>query len=85
MANVTCAAAHLSAEEVAHRWKHDPRPHRRQRWLIIYQAPVDPRTAEQIAKHCGVSKKRCISSSRPTTDEAWPQWRHPGWLWGTAP
>jgi hypothetical protein len=55
MAGVTRAAAHLSAEEVARRWKQDPRPHRRQRWLIIYQALVDPRTAEQIAKHCGVA------------------------------
>jgi hypothetical protein len=55
MARITRAAAHLSVEEVAQRWKHDPRSHRRQRWLIIYQALVDPRTAEQIAKHCGVS------------------------------
>lgn len=57
MASVTRAAAHLSVEEVAQRWKHDPRPHRRQRWLIIYQALVDPRTAEQVAKHGGVSQE----------------------------
>jgi len=55
MAGVTRAAAHLSAEEVLRRWKLDPRPHRRQRWLIMYQALVDPREAGQIAKHCGVS------------------------------
>jgi transposase len=55
MAGVTRAAAHLSVEEVRRRWQYDPHPHRRQRWLIIYQALVDPRTAEQIAKHCGVS------------------------------
>jgi len=55
MAGVTRAAAHLSLEEVAYRWKHDPRPHCRLRWLIIYQALVDPREAAQIAKHCGVS------------------------------
>ena len=55
MAGVTHAATHLSLEEVAYRWKHDPRPHCRQRWLIIYQALVDPREAAQIAKHCGVS------------------------------
>ena len=55
MAGVTRAASHLSAEEVAQRWKLDPRPHRRQRWLIIYQALVDPREAADIAKHCGVS------------------------------
>src|SRR5260370_38680491 len=57
MASVTRAAAHLSVEELAQRWKHDPRPHRRQRWLIIYQALVDPREAAQIAKHCGGSKE----------------------------
>lgn len=55
MAGVTRATAHVSAEEVLRRWKQDPRPHRRQRWLIIYQALVDPRAAAQIAKHCGVS------------------------------
>jgi len=55
MAGVTRAAAHLSAEEVLQRWKQDPRTHRRQRWLIIYQALVDPREAAQIATHCGVS------------------------------
>jgi hypothetical protein len=55
MAGVTRAATHLSAEEVLRRWKQDPRTHRRQRWLIIYQALVDPREAAQIAKHCGVS------------------------------
>ena len=55
MAGVTHAAAHLSAEEVLRRWKQDPRTHRRQRWLIIYQALVDRSFAEQSAKHCGVS------------------------------
>src|SRR5215472_5248163 len=55
MAGVTRAAAHLSAEEVLRRWKQDPRTHHRQRWLIIYQALVDPRAAAQIAQHCGVS------------------------------
>src|SRR5215472_18303003 len=55
MAGVTRAASPLSGEEVTRRWKHDPRPLFRQRWLIIYQALVDPREAAQIAKHCGVS------------------------------
>lgn len=55
MARVTQAAAHLSAEEVQRRLKNDPRPWCRQRWLIIYNALVDPRPAEQIATHCGVS------------------------------
>ena len=55
MARVTRAAAHLSAAEVKRRLKHDPRPWCRERWLIIYNALVDPRPAEEIAKHCGVS------------------------------
>jgi transposase len=55
MTRVTRAAAHLSAEEVKRRLKHDPRPWCRERWLIIYNALVDPRPAEEIAIHCGVS------------------------------
>lgn len=56
MTRVTRAAAHLSVEEVANRMRHDSRPLYRQRWCIIYQALVDPRTAEEIARHCGVKK-----------------------------
>jgi len=56
MARVTRAASHLSAEEVKQRLKHDSRPWCCQRWLIIYNALVEPRKAEEIAKHCGVSK-----------------------------
>lgn len=56
MARVTRAATHLSAEEIKRRLKHDQRPWCRQRWLIIYNALVEPRKAEEIAKHCGVSK-----------------------------
>ncbi|MFL5628075.1 MAG: winged helix-turn-helix domain-containing protein [Ktedonobacteraceae bacterium] len=56
MARVTRAVAHLSVEEVKHRLKTDPRSWCRQRWLIIYHALIEPRKAEEIAKHCGVSK-----------------------------
>jgi transposase len=56
MARVTRAAAHLSIEEVKTRLKTDLRPWCRQRWLIIYNALVEPRKAEEIARHCGVSK-----------------------------
>jgi transposase len=56
MARVTRAAAHLSMEEVKTRLKTDPRSWCRQRWLIIYNALVEPRKAEEIARHCGVSK-----------------------------
>jgi transposase len=55
VSRVTKAAEHLSIEEVKHRMQSDSRAFCRQRWLIIYNALVDPRTAEEIAKHCGVS------------------------------
>jgi len=56
MARVTRAAAHLTQEEVKTRMRTDPRPLYRQRWLIIYHALAQPRKAEEIARHCGVSK-----------------------------
>src|SRR6266567_9150698 len=56
MARITRAAAHLTVEEVKNRMRSDPRPLYRQRWLIIYNALVEPRKAEEIARHCGVSK-----------------------------
>jgi transposase len=55
MARITRAAYHLSIEEVKGRMKDDPRSWCRQRWLIIYNALVDPREASDIAKHVGVS------------------------------
>jgi transposase len=56
MARVTRAAAHLTLEEVKTRMRTDPRALYRQRWLIIYNALAQPRKAEEIARHCGVSK-----------------------------
>ena len=56
MSRVTRAVEHLSVEEVKNRMQNDPRALYRKRWMIIYHALVDPRTAEEIAKHCGVSK-----------------------------
>jgi transposase len=56
MARITHAAAHLTTEEVKNRMRTAPRPLYRQRWLIIYNALVEPRKAEEIARHCGVSK-----------------------------
>jgi transposase len=56
MARMTRAAAHLPVEEVKRRMTSDPRPLYRQRWLIIYNALVEPGKAEEIARHCGVSK-----------------------------
>ena len=56
MARITRAAAHLTREEVKNRMRTALRPLYRQRWLIIYNALVQPRKAEEIARHCGVSK-----------------------------
>jgi transposase len=56
MGRITRAAAHLSIEEVKSRAKNDSRAWCRQRWLIIYNVLVEPRKAEEIARHCGVSK-----------------------------
>lgn len=55
MARFTRAASHLSIEEVKTRLKLDPRPWCRQRWLIIYNALVEPRAAALIAKHTGTT------------------------------
>lgn len=56
MARITRAAAHLPLEEVKARLKLDPRPWCRQRWLIIYNALVEPRAAAEIAKHTGTTE-----------------------------
>jgi len=56
MSRVTRAAAHVPLEEVKHKMQNDPRALCRTRWLIIYNALVEPRQAEEIARHCGVSK-----------------------------
>jgi transposase len=56
MARVTHAASHLSLVEVKQRMKTEPRADRRQRWLIIYNALVEPRPADVLARHCAVSK-----------------------------
>ena len=56
MARVTNAAPHLPIAEVKNRMRTDPHADRRQRWLIIYNASIEPRSASVIARHCGVSK-----------------------------
>src|SRR5260370_30633268 len=55
MARMTGDAPHLSGEELKTRLKLDPRPLCRQRWLIIYNALVEPREATEIAKHTGTT------------------------------
>jgi len=55
MTRITRAALHLSVEEVKAKVYQNPRPWCRQRWLIIYNALVDPRAAVEIAKHTGTT------------------------------
>ncbi len=55
MARITRAALHVSEEEVKERMSNDPHPLYRKRWLIIYNALIDPREAKDIARHTGVS------------------------------
>ena len=55
MARITRAAFHVSVEEVKERMSNDPRPLYRKRWLIIYNALIEPREAKDIARHTGVS------------------------------
>jgi transposase len=52
---ITRAAPHLPPQTVLERLHAEPRPWRRQRWEIIYQALVAPRHAEEIAQTVGVS------------------------------
>src|SRR4051794_1192378 len=56
IARATPAGPHLPIAEVKHRMRADQSAMARQRWLIIYNALVEPRKAEEIARHCGVSK-----------------------------
>ena len=54
MGRVTSVKPHLSEYEISERLKLTTgRAHRR--WLVIWNAFVDPRTANQIALHTGVS------------------------------
>ena len=54
MGRVTSVKPHLSEYEISERLKGTSgRVHRR--WLVVWNALVDPRTAKQIARHTGVS------------------------------
>jgi transposase len=56
MAQVTQAFPHLDLETVKQRVKLAHSHWERQKWLVIYNALADPRTAAEIALHVGVSK-----------------------------
>lgn len=56
MARVTRVAPHLTLSEVKQKLDAATRPWLRQRWLVIYTALLDPRTAAEIAGQIGVSR-----------------------------
>ncbi len=56
MAQVTQALPYLDLETVKLRVKSAKSHWERQKWLVIYNAIADPRTAAEIALHVGVSK-----------------------------
>lgn len=55
MARVSRASAHLSQEEVQHKIQRAPNFRQQQKWLVVYNALVDPRPAAEIALHTGTS------------------------------
>ncbi len=57
MSRVSRALPHLSVEEVQQKIKTATSFRRQQKWLIVYNALVAPRTEEQIALHTATSKR----------------------------
>jgi transposase len=53
---VTCTSPHLEIQTVKWKLKTAKKHWEKQRWLVIYNGMVDPRSARNIAKHVGVSK-----------------------------
>lgn len=56
MGQVTQAYAHLDLETVKQKVKTTSKHWQKQKWLVIYNAMIDPRPAADIAMHVGVSK-----------------------------
>ena len=57
MPRVSRVLAHLSLEEVQQKIKTATSFRRQQKWLIVYNALVDPREAAQIALHTGTTER----------------------------
>ena len=57
MSRVSRAYAHLSPEEVQQKIQTAANFRQQQKWLIVYNALVDPRAAAEIALHTGTSKR----------------------------
>jgi len=57
MARITRAATHVTVEEVKKRMSTDPRPLYRQRWLIMYNALVEPAKLRRLRDTVGSPKR----------------------------
>jgi transposase len=55
MSKVTAVRDHLTPEEIIQRMKRTSGFSRVQRWLVIWNAFVDPRPADEIARHTGLA------------------------------
>ena len=57
MSRVSRVLPHLSVEEIKEKLKTAKSFRQEQKWLIIYNALVDPRKAAEIALHTGTTKR----------------------------
>lgn len=57
MARITQAVPHLSAAEILEKIRTSENFRRQQKWWIVYNALVDPRTAAEIATHTGTTPR----------------------------
>lgn len=55
MRRVSRALPHLSAESLKQKFRTAQNFWQQQKWWVVYNTLVDPRPAEEIAKHTGVS------------------------------
>ncbi|MDY0040747.1 MAG: helix-turn-helix domain-containing protein [Desulforhabdus sp.] len=56
MIEVTRVARHMSSDEVKMKMQMTAGFHKMQKWLVIYNALIDPRPVSEIAKHTGLSE-----------------------------
>ena len=74
MRQVTQALPHIELAVVKDNVKTATKHWERQKWLVVYNAMVDPRSASEIAKHIGVSKgfvHKVIQSYNRYGETAW--------------
>ena len=57
MPRVSRVLPHLSVEEIQQKLQNAPNFRQQQKWLIVYNAQVDPRPAAEIALHTGTTKR----------------------------